>query len=70
LTLPEEGRSVSLAGNVLTDNFAPYQMHIYQAAAVGGSPQVPEPASVGVVGLALAGWALRRGRRREQNSCE
>jgi hypothetical protein len=66
LTLPEEGRNVSLAGNVLTDNFAPYQMHIYEAAAVGSSPQVPEPASVGAVGLAVAGWALRRGRRRQQ----
>lgn len=64
LAVLEEGRNVSLTGNVLTDNFAPYQVHIYEAPVVGGSPQVPEPTSVGVVGLAVAGWALRRSRRR------
>jgi hypothetical protein len=70
LTVLEEGRNVSLVGNVLTDSFTPYQVHIYEAATISGSPQVPEPASLGVVGLAAACWALRRGRRREERSCE
>jgi hypothetical protein len=57
-----EGRFETLSGSTIVDDFAPYQVHIYAAGAVG-SPLVPEPASVGALGLAVAAWALRRGRR-------
>jgi hypothetical protein len=63
LTVMGENRSESLIGSAIVDNFTPYQLHIYKAAALGGSPAVPEPAAAGTLGLVVAGWALRRRKR-------
>jgi hypothetical protein len=57
-----ENRSETLAGTTIVDDFLPYQVHIY-SSAVSGAP-APEPATVGLLGMAVAGWALRRGGRR------
>ena len=63
LTVMGENRTESLIGSAIVDDFSPYQVHIYKSAALGSSPAVPEPTTVGALGLAAAGWALRRGSR-------
>jgi hypothetical protein len=63
LTVMGENRTESLIGSSIVDDFSPYQLHIYKAAALGGSPAVPEPAAVGTLGLAVVGWAMRRSKR-------
>lgn len=61
-----ENRSEAFAGGAITDDFAPYQVHVYEAVtngAVGGSPlpaPVPEPTGLGVIAIAVGGWGLRR----------
>jgi hypothetical protein len=63
LTVMGENRSESLIGSAIVDDFTPYQLHLYKAAALGSSPAVPEPAGLGVIGLAVSAWTLRRRRR-------
>ena len=63
LAVMGENRTESLIGSAIVDDFSPYQLHIYKAAALGGSPAVPEPAAVGTLGLALVGLAMRRSKR-------
>jgi len=55
-----ENRDEALASGAIVDSFTPYQVHVYEA--VGGTPasSVPEPASVGLVAVAVAAWAVRR----------
>jgi len=57
-----ESRSEVLSGRTILDNFTPYQVHVYEAGGVGSIP-APEPASVGVIGLAVGGWLVRRRRK-------
>ena len=63
LTVMGENRTESLIGSAIVDDFSPYQVHIYKSAALGSSPAVPEPTTVGALGLAAAGWAMRRRKR-------
>src|SRR5205085_9577556 len=44
LTVLGEGRTETLTGTTITDDFLPYQVHIYEAGAVSGAP-APEPAT-------------------------
>jgi hypothetical protein len=63
LTVLGENRFEALSGGAILDSFTPYQVHIYEAAGSVGSAPLPEPATVGVMGLGLLGWALKRRKR-------
>ena len=72
-----EGRELSFASGQLTDQFDPWEMHVYHAdlagfgilAASGGNlgassdaPAVPEPSVIGLISMGVVGLSLRRRR--------
>lgn len=61
----DESRSLLLNAGTITDNFAPYQLHIYETAgsnlsSLAVSAAVPEPACGGLLLLATVGLLRRR----------
>ena len=48
VSVPEESRQLSLdAGGILTDDFAPYEMHIYLASIGGVAPAARSRSAAG-----------------------
>lgn len=63
LSVLGESRLEALSGGAIVDSFTPYQVHIYEAAASAGSLPLPEPGTIGLLGLSLGGWAFKRRKR-------
>jgi hypothetical protein len=72
-----EGRDLSFANGQLTDQFDPWEMHVYHADLAGFGilpaageefgaapevPAVPEPTSIGLLCVAVVGLSVRRRR--------
>jgi len=74
-----EGRELSFANGQLTDQFDPWEMHVYHADLAGFGllpaageevpvisgdvPAVPEPATIGMLSIAAVGLCARRRRK-------
>lgn len=62
----DESRQLSLANGVLTDSFAPYQLHVYAASSGVATPAVstavPEPTGTAAICLVIATCLGRRRR--------
>ena len=59
LNVVGENRTETLVGSTITDDFTPWQVHVYTTAGLSGT-EVPEPAGAGLLAAAVTAWALRR----------
>jgi hypothetical protein len=65
LNVVGENRTEALVGTTITDDFTPWQVHVYTTASLIGA-EVPEPAGAGLLAAAVGTWALRRTARRDR----